>query len=171
MPKWDNSYSLHLATNLQHDLQIISENKQDIARNHHSGKYYTNFSCFLTFKEDKIPLTVFINCINAGRQSPPEVGNLHRVSIHHSIVSDSPKPLILETKYTSFTILWAFMCVQLLSWKYWTTCPNIFIAWLFAVYITIFVLASMSHPHIKNMSELVVPWGENKLSMWTMCLV
>lgn len=70
---------------------------------------------FLTFKEDKIPLTVFINCINAGRQSPPEVGNLHRVSIHHPVVSDSPKPLILETKHTLLT---TFICLQLLSWTY-----------------------------------------------------
>lgn len=72
-------------------------------KKHHSQKYYTIF--FLTFKEDKIPVTVFINCINAGRQSSPEIGNLHGVSIHHPVVSDSPKPLILETKYTPLTVL------------------------------------------------------------------
>lgn len=52
----------------------------------------------LTFKEDKIPITVFINCINARRQAPPEVSNLHGVSIHHPVVSDSPKPLVLQSK-------------------------------------------------------------------------
>lgn len=78
---------------------------------------------FLTFKEDKIPLAVFINCINVGRKSPPEVGNLHGVSIHHPVVPDSPKPLILETKQTLLTI---FVRVQLLSWKYWTAYHGIF---------------------------------------------
>lgn len=69
---------------------------------------------FLTFKEDKIPITVFINCIDTRRQAPPEVSNLHGVSIHHPVVSHSPKPLVLQTKQkhlsTNMQASMAFPC-------------------------------------------------------------
>lgn len=99
------SFTLHLANNLQCNLQIISKNKHGMFQENITAESITQNLTFLTFKEDKIPVTVFINCINAGRQTPPEVGNLHGVSIHHPVVSDSPEPLILETKYTSLTML------------------------------------------------------------------
>lgn len=69
---------------------------------------------FLTFKEDKIPITVFINCIDTRRQAPPEVSNLHGVPIHHSVVSHSPKPLVLQSKQkhlsTNMQAFMAFRC-------------------------------------------------------------
>lgn len=71
---------------------------------------------FLTFKEDKIPITVFINRIDTRRQAPPEVSDLHGVSIHHPVVSHSPKPLVLQTKQkhlsTNMQASMAFPCAM-----------------------------------------------------------
>lgn len=52
----------------------------------------------LTFKEDKIPITVFVNRVDTRWQAPPEVSNLHGVAVHHSVVSYTPKPLVLQTR-------------------------------------------------------------------------
>lgn len=52
----------------------------------------------LTFKEDKIPITVFVNRVDTRWQAPPEVSNLHGVAVHHSVVSHAPKPLVLQTR-------------------------------------------------------------------------
>lgn len=124
------------------------------------------FSSSLTFKEDKIPFTVFINCINAGRQSPPEVRNLHGVSIHHPVVSDSPKPLILETKYMSLTMLWGIYMWSVAVLKILNSLSCILVHDL-----SLHMFAFESHPHITNVSELVFPWGRDKPSTWTMRLV
>lgn len=51
-----------------------------------------------TFKEDEISVTVFINCVNTRRQAPPEVSDLHGVSVHHPVVSHGPKPLVLQSE-------------------------------------------------------------------------
>jgi len=53
-----NSYTFHLATNLQHDLQIISKNKQDVFQEVIGAESITQkltFLLFLPLKKTKFP--------------------------------------------------------------------------------------------------------------------
>lgn len=88
---WNPLYNLNY---LYYSLSFTSQGLEE------ADQYTTEpvWENMLTFKKDKISITVFINCINTGRQAPPEVSNLHGVSIHHPIVSHSPKPLVLQIK-------------------------------------------------------------------------
>lgn len=74
------------------DLMLYDSNAGTWILSYHS---YMTGVITLTFKEDKVPLTIFIDGINARWQSPPEDTYLHRISIHYFIFPNSPEPLIL----------------------------------------------------------------------------
>ena len=53
----------------------------------------------LTFEEDKVPIIVFVHCVDTRRQATPEVSDLHGVPIHDPVVPHTPEPLFLQAKH------------------------------------------------------------------------
>lgn len=80
-----------------HDMKPLVEtcscaNQCDLHKNMEKGP------AFLAFEKHKLPLAVFIHCIDFGRQAFPEVVDLHGVARDHWVVPNPPKPLVLQRR-------------------------------------------------------------------------